>query len=115
VREYRTILDSLPAPRPYLGNHLTAIDAAGTATDAMFALDALGRFRTRTVNGTTDTYSCVGTSETVTRAHPGESRNEPPCSRGQISPIPVMCFRGRSIYARTVDRWSCCRRGRDRT
>jgi hypothetical protein len=31
-------------------DRLTAIDAAGTTNDATFGLDALGRFKDRTVN-----------------------------------------------------------------
>ena len=46
---------------------MTAIDAAGTANDATFTFDALGRFRTRVLAGSTDTYSYAGTSETVVR------------------------------------------------
>jgi len=52
-----------------LGDKLTGIDAAGTANDATFTFDALGRFRTRalaTAAGT-DTYSYLDTSETVAR------------------------------------------------
>ena len=47
------------------------IDPAGSTNDTTFALDALGRFRTRAVNGVTDTYSYVGASETVTRIATG--------------------------------------------
>jgi YD repeat-containing protein len=50
-----------------LADRLTGIDAAGTGNDTTFSFDALGRFRTRTVAGTTDTYSYVGTSEVVAR------------------------------------------------
>ena len=50
-----------------LDDHLTAIDAAGTANDATFTLDALGRFRTRVTASGTDTYSYLATSETVVR------------------------------------------------
>jgi RHS repeat-associated protein len=50
-----------------LDDHLTAIDATGSANDATFTIDALGRFRTRVLASSTDTYSYVGTSETVTR------------------------------------------------
>ena len=52
-------------------DRLTGIDAAGSANDATFSVDALGRFRTRVVNGTTDTYSYVGTSEVVARIATG--------------------------------------------
>jgi len=47
-------------------SHLTTINAPGTTQDVAFALDALGRFATRTVNGGTDTYGYLGSSETVT-------------------------------------------------
>lgn len=50
-----------------LAGRLTSIDAAGTANDATFTLDALGRFRTRVLATSTDTYSYVGASETVAR------------------------------------------------
>jgi RHS repeat-associated protein len=52
-----------------LANKLTGIDAAGTANDATFTFDAFGRFRTRVVasGSGTDTYSYLGTSETVVR------------------------------------------------
>jgi RHS repeat-associated protein len=45
-------------------DRLTAITpASGNA--ATFTLDALGRFRTRTVGGATDTYAYLGTTETA--------------------------------------------------
>jgi len=47
-------------------SHLTAINAPGTPQDVALTLDALGRFATRTVNGGTDTYGYLGSSETVT-------------------------------------------------
>jgi hypothetical protein len=50
-----------------LADRLTGIDAAGTANDATFTLDALGRFRTRVLSGSTDTYSYAGRAETVVR------------------------------------------------
>ena len=50
-----------------LDDHLTAIDATGTANDATFTIDALGRNRTRVLASSTDTYSYLGTGETVTR------------------------------------------------
>ena len=50
-----------------IGGRLLSIDAPGTANDATFAIDALGRFKSRTILGATDTYSYLGTSETVTR------------------------------------------------
>jgi RHS repeat-associated protein len=52
-----------------LGDRLTGIDAAGTANDATFTFDALGRFRTRTLASAdgTDTYSYLDASETVVR------------------------------------------------
>ncbi|HVN12137.1 MAG TPA: RHS repeat-associated core domain-containing protein, partial [Kineosporiaceae bacterium] len=57
-----------------LGNRLTAVDAAGTASDASYAYDALGRLRTRTVNGTADAYSYAGaTSEAARIATAGTS------------------------------------------
>src|SRR5699024_2331265 len=46
---------------------LTAIDRPGTADDVAFGLDALGRFRTRTAGGRTDTDSYAGASETAVR------------------------------------------------
>jgi RHS repeat-associated protein len=46
-------------------SHLTAINAPGTTADVALSLDALGRFATQTVNGATDTYGYVGSSETV--------------------------------------------------
>jgi RHS repeat-associated protein len=54
-----------------LADRLTGIDAAGSGNDATFSVDALGRIRSRVVNGTTDTYSYVGTSEVVTRIATG--------------------------------------------
>ena len=54
----------------HLADHLTAI-ATGTANQASFTFDALGRFATRTISGTVDTYSYVGTSETVARITTG--------------------------------------------
>ena len=50
-----------------LGDKLTGIDAAGTTNDATFTFDALGRFRTRVLAGSTDTYSYLGSGETVLR------------------------------------------------
>ena len=55
-----------------LGDHLATIDGSGTANDAKFTLDAVGRFRTRELGPigsptTTDTYSYAGPSETVLR------------------------------------------------
>ena len=52
-----------------LANKLTGIDAAGTANDASFTFDALGRFATRVLGGgaSTDTYSYAGTDEIVIR------------------------------------------------
>ena len=50
-----------------LDDHLTGINPAGTADDVTFTLDALGRFRTRVLATSTDTYSYLDTSETVTR------------------------------------------------
>jgi RHS repeat-associated protein len=52
-----------------LANKLTGIDAAGTANDAAFTFDALGRFATRVLGGgtSTDTYSYAGTDEIVIR------------------------------------------------
>jgi hypothetical protein len=50
-----------------LDDRLTEINASGTADDATFTLDALGRFRTRVTAAGTDTYSYLDTSETVTR------------------------------------------------
>jgi RHS repeat-associated protein len=50
-----------------LADRLTAIDAAGTANDATFTLDALGRFKTRVLAGSTDTYAYAGSAETVVR------------------------------------------------
>ena len=50
-----------------LDDHLTGIDATGTSNDATFSIDALGRFKTRAINGVTDTYSYLDTSETVAR------------------------------------------------
>ncbi len=47
-----------------LGDRLTSITpASGTA--ATFTFDALGRFKTRTIGATTDTYAYVGASETA--------------------------------------------------
>ncbi|TMF32833.1 MAG: hypothetical protein E6I26_14780 [Chloroflexi bacterium] len=50
-----------------LGGKLTGIDATGTANDASFSFDALGRSWQRNLTGSTDTYSFVGTTETVAR------------------------------------------------
>ena len=50
-----------------LGGKLTGIDAAGTANDATFGFDALGRTWQRNLTGSTDTYSFVGSTETVAR------------------------------------------------
>jgi RHS repeat-associated protein len=50
-----------------LADKLTGIDASGTANDATFTFDALGRFKTRALSGSTDTYSYAGTAETVLR------------------------------------------------
>jgi RHS repeat-associated protein len=50
-----------------LGDKLVTIDPTGTANDATFTFDALGRFRTRVLATSTDTYSYLGTSETVLR------------------------------------------------
>ncbi len=50
-----------------LGDKLTGIDAEGTTNDATFTFDALGRFRTRVLSGSTDTYSYTGSGETVIR------------------------------------------------
>ena len=50
-----------------LGGKLTGIDATGTANDATFSFDALGRSWQRNLTGSTDTYSFVGTTETVAR------------------------------------------------
>ena len=50
-----------------LGDKLTKIDPTGTTNDATFTFDALGRFRTRVLASSTDTYSYAGTSETVLR------------------------------------------------
>ena len=57
-----------------LGNKLTGIDPTGTANDATFTFDALGRNLTRTVGvspstPSVDTYSYVGATETVARIH----------------------------------------------
>ncbi len=47
-------------------NRLVAITPASPAAGAVFTLDALGRFRTRVLSpGGTDTYSYLGSSETV--------------------------------------------------
>ena len=55
-----------------LDDRLTEINASGTANDATFTLDALGRFRTRVIAAGTETYSYVESSETVARiAGPG--------------------------------------------
>ncbi|HEY9472104.1 MAG TPA: RHS repeat-associated core domain-containing protein, partial [Propionibacteriaceae bacterium] len=48
-------------------NRLTAIDAAGSTNDTSFGFDALGRHLSRTINGTTETYEFLGSTETVTR------------------------------------------------
>ncbi|HEU5205908.1 MAG TPA: RHS repeat-associated core domain-containing protein, partial [Candidatus Limnocylindrales bacterium] len=48
-------------------NRLTGIDAAGSTNDTSFGFDALGRHLSRTINGTTETYEFLGTTETVTR------------------------------------------------
>jgi hypothetical protein len=47
-----------------LAGKLTAIDgpAAGTADDVDFTFDALGRFRTRVLAGSSDTYGYLGTT-----------------------------------------------------
>jgi RHS repeat-associated protein len=52
-----------------LAGKLTGLDgpAAGTGDAATFTFDALGRFRTRVLSGSTDTYSYLGTTETVLR------------------------------------------------
>jgi RHS repeat-associated protein len=52
-----------------LAGKLTGIDgpAAGSGDAAAFTFDALGRFRTRVLSGSTDTYSYLGTTETVLR------------------------------------------------
>ena len=50
-----------------LGGKLTGIDATGTANDATFSFDALGRTWKRNLTGSTDTYSFVGSTETVAR------------------------------------------------
>jgi RHS repeat-associated protein len=63
-----------------LADHLTGIDPAGTANDTTFTLDALGRFATRTVNGTTDAYDYVDTGETVTRISTGAAVTDSPVS-----------------------------------
>ena len=53
-----------------LGDKLTAINTAGTAADAAFTYDALGRALTRTVStsptATVDAYAYAGTGDTVT-------------------------------------------------
>ena len=61
-----------------LDDRLTAIDASGgTANDASFTLDALGRFRTRVIAAGTETYSYVEGSETVARiAGPGGTNTD---------------------------------------
>jgi RHS repeat-associated protein len=61
-----------------LDDHLTGIDASGgTANDASFTLDALGRFRTRVIAAGTETYSYVEGSETVARiAGPGATNTD---------------------------------------
>jgi RHS repeat-associated protein len=63
-----------------LADKLTGIDAAGTANDATFTFDALGRFRTRSVNGSTDTYSYLATGETVLRVVNGGTTVDSPVS-----------------------------------
>ena len=56
-----------------LGNRLTGIDASGTANDAAYAYDALGRIAARTVGAppdaipATDTYSYAGASSEAVR------------------------------------------------
>jgi RHS repeat-associated protein len=55
-----------------IGGKLTGIDRPGAADDATFTFDALGRFRTRVLASSTDTYSYLGTTETVLRV-----RNDP--------------------------------------
>ncbi len=56
-----------------LGNRLTGIDASGTASDAVYAYDALGRIAARTVGAppdaipATDTYSYAGASSEAVR------------------------------------------------
>jgi RHS repeat-associated protein len=48
-------------------NRLTAIDAAGATNDTTFGFDALGRHLSRTINGTTESYEFLSTTETVTK------------------------------------------------
>jgi RHS repeat-associated protein len=50
-----------------IAGRLLSIDAPGTTNDASFAIDAAGRFRSRTIAGVTDTYAYEGLTETVTR------------------------------------------------
>jgi RHS repeat-associated protein len=50
-----------------IAGRLTSIDAPGTTNDASFAIDAAGRFKSRTIAGVTDTYAYEGLTETVTR------------------------------------------------
>jgi RHS repeat-associated protein len=60
-----------------LDDRLTGIDAGGTANDASFTLDALGRFRTRVIAAGTETYSYLDSSETVARvAGPGGTNTD---------------------------------------
>ncbi len=56
-----------------LGNRLTGIDAAGTANDASYAYDALGRIASRTVNSVTDTYSYAGATAEAVRILTGST------------------------------------------
>jgi hypothetical protein len=60
-------ISSVSAMTYDLADKLTGINAAGSANDATFTFDALGRFRTRVLAGSTDTYRYAGTSETVLR------------------------------------------------
>jgi RHS repeat-associated protein len=55
-----------------LAGKLTSINGPGSADDATFTFDALGRFRTRVLAASTDTYSYLGPTETVLRI-----RNDP--------------------------------------
>jgi RHS repeat-associated protein len=52
-----------------LAGKLTGLDGpvAGSGDAATFTFDALGRFKTRVLSGSTDTYSYLGTTETVLR------------------------------------------------
>ena len=54
-----------------LGGKLAGIDASGTADDASYAYDALGRIASRTVNSVTDAYSYAGASAEAVRITTG--------------------------------------------